>query len=204
MGGVSRPGIYPIQAPTRHLSAMLASAGGVALVPDVAQVRLERGGRTGRIWLQDLYDNPGLDVALRSGDRIMVEEDRRSFTALGASTQQARVNFNTRDMSALEAIAAVGGLNGAAADPTGVFVFRQERSDVANRVLGRGDLVGPQRMAYLLDLTRPEGLFSAREFIIRDDDTVYITEAPFASWSRVLSVATTAVSLGGSVAAIAN
>ena len=54
-------------------------------------------------------------------------------------------------------------------------------------MLGRGDLVGPQRMAYLLDLTRPEGLFSAREFIIRDEDTVYITEAPFAAWSRVLA-----------------
>ena len=57
-------------------------------------------------------------------------------------------------------------------------------------MLGRADLVGPQRMAYLLDLTRPEGLFSAREFVIRDEDTLYITEAPFASWSRVLAVAT--------------
>jgi polysaccharide export outer membrane protein len=202
MGGVADPGVFPLETPTRRLSAMLAAAGGVALVPDVAQVRLERGGRTGRIWLQDLYDTPSLDVALRAGDRIIVEEDRRSFTALGATTAQARVPFNKRDMSALEAIAAAGGLDGRAADPTGVFIFRQERPDVANRVLGRNDLVGPQRMAYLLNLTRPEGLFSAREFIIRDEDTIYITEAPFASWSRVLSVATTAVSLGGSVAAI--
>ena len=64
-------------------------------------------------------------------------------------------------------------------------------------MLGRADLVGPQRMAYLLDLTRPEGLFSAREFIIRDEDTIYITEAPFASWSRVLAVATTDGQPGG-------
>jgi polysaccharide export outer membrane protein len=202
MGGVTRPGVYPIEAPTRRLSSMLALAGGVASVADVAQVRLERGGQTGRIWLQDLYDNPRLDVALRGGDRIIVEEDRRSFTALGASTQQARVPFNKRDMSALEAIAAAGGLDGRSADPTGVFIFRQERSDIANRVLGRGDLVGPQRMAYVLDLTRPEGLFSAREFIIRDEDTIYITEAPFAAWSRVLSVATTVVAVAGSVSAI--
>ena len=96
--------------------------------------------------------------------------------------------FNKRDMSALEAIAAAGGLDGRAADPTGVFIFRQEPAEVANRVLGRGDLVGPQRMAYLLDLTQPEGLFSAREFVIRDEDTIYITEAPLASWSRVLAV----------------
>jgi polysaccharide export outer membrane protein len=51
----------------------------------VAQVKLERSGRTGRVWLQDLYDNPRYDVALRSGDRIIVEEDRRAFTALGAA-----------------------------------------------------------------------------------------------------------------------
>ena len=73
---------------------------------------------------------------------------------------------------------------------------------MAGRVLGRADLVGPQRMAYLIDLTRPEGLFSARDFTIRDGDTLYITEAPFASWSRVLAVATTTVSLAGSVASL--
>jgi polysaccharide export outer membrane protein len=202
MGGVHAPGVYPIQAPTRRLSAMLARAGGVSLVPEVAQVQVERGGRAERIWLQDLYDNPRLDVALRANDRIIVEEDRRSFTALGASTSQARVPFNKRDMSALEAIAAAGGLDGRSADPTGVFIFRQEPPEVARRVLGRGDLVGPQRVAYILNLTRPEGLFSAREFVIRDEDTIYITEAPFASWSRVLTIATAAVGITGSVAAI--
>jgi polysaccharide export outer membrane protein len=199
MGGVNEPGVYPIQAPTLRLSSMLAAAGGVALVPDVAQVTIERGGRTGRIWLQDLYDNPALDVALRPGDRIIVEEDRRSFTALGATSGQARVPFNKRDMSALEAIASAGGLDGRTADPTGVFVFREEPAEVANRVLGRRDLVGPQRMAYLLDLTRPEGLFSARDFVIRNEDTIYITEAPLASWTRVIAIVGTTVALTGAV-----
>jgi polysaccharide export outer membrane protein len=195
MGGVNAPGVYPIEAPTLRLSPMLARAGGVSVVPDVAQIKLERGGRVGRIWLQDLYDNPALDVALRPNDRIIVEEDRRSFTVLGATTEQARVPFNKQDMSALEAIAAAGGLDGRTANPTGVFIFRQEEAAVANRVLGRSDLVGPQRMAYLLDLTRPEGLFSAREFIIRDEDTVYVTEAPLGNWTRVIAVATAAAVL---------
>ena len=204
IGGVGSPGVYPIEAPTRRLTAMLALAGGVSLEPEVAQVQLERAGRTERIWLQDLYDNPAFDVALRPDDRIVVELDRRAFTALGATTSQARVPFNKRDMSAIEAIAAAGGLDGRSADPTGVFIFRQEPQEIAARVLGRTDLVGPQRVAYLIDLTRPAGLFSAREFIIRDEDTVYITEAPFASWSGVLQVATSAVSIGGSVAAISS
>lgn len=59
-------------------------------------------------------------------------------------------------------------------------------------------------MAYLLDLTRPEGLFSAREFNIRDEDTVYVTEAPFAAWSRVLAVAVTAVNFTSSVENLTN
>ncbi len=199
---VNAPGVYPIEAPTRRLSAMLAEAGGLSVGPEVAQIRIQRGARNERIWVQDLYDTPAFDVAVRAGDRIVVEEDRRSFTALGATEGQARVNFNKRDMSAVEAIAAAGGLDGRAADPTGVFVFRSEPAEIANRVLGRFDLVGDQYLAYVLDLTEASGLFSAREFIIRDEDTIYITEAPFASWSRVLSVATTAVSLTGSAAAI--
>ena len=199
MGGVRNPGIFPIDTATRRLSAMLAKAGGVSTVPDVAQIRVERGGRIGKIWLQDLYDNPTLDIALRPNDQIVVEEDRRSFTALGATSGQARVPFNKRDMSALEAIATAGGLDFRAADPTGVFVFRDESGEVANRVLGTGNLVGPQRMAYLIDLTQPEGVFAAREFIIHDEDTVYITEAPLASWSRVIAIATATASLGRTV-----
>lgn len=195
MGGVESPGVYPIEAPTLRLSSMLAAAGGVALVPDVAQIKLERRGSVGRVWLQDLYDNPAYDVALRPGDRIIVEEDRRSFTALGATTTQKRVPFDKRDMSAVEAIAAAGGLDSRTANPTGVFVFRQESAEVANRVLGRVDLVGPQRIAYLMDLTRPDGLFSAREFIVRNEDTVYVTEAPLSNWTEILAIATAAAAL---------
>jgi polysaccharide export outer membrane protein len=195
LGGVNAAGVYPIDASTLKLLPMLARAGGISLVPDVAQVRLERRGRVGRVWLQDLYDNPSLDIALRSGDRIIVEEDRRSFTALGAVVRQARVPFNKQDMTAIEAIAASGGLDGRTANPTGVFVFRQEPADVSNRVLARSDLIGPQRIAYLIDLTSPEGLFSAREFVIRDEDTVYVTEAPLGSWTRILALATAAAVL---------
>jgi polysaccharide export outer membrane protein len=204
MGGVNAPGVYPIQAPTLRLSAMLAQAGGVTLLPDSAQIKVERRGRVGRVWLQDLYDTPAYDVALRAGDRIIVEEDRRSFTALGATTTQKRVPFEKREFSVLEALAAAGGLDGNAANPTGVFVFRDESAEVANRVLGRADLAGPQRMAYLVDLTRPDGVFSARDFVIRDEDTVYVTEAPLGSWTRILALVTAAAAVTRTIDAVAN
>jgi polysaccharide export outer membrane protein len=57
-------------------------------------------------------------------------------------------------------------------------------------VLGRGDLQGDQRMVYVLDLTQPTGVFEARDFLIRDGDTVYVTEAPFVQWQKTISAVT--------------
>ncbi len=189
-GQAAGPGIYPIEAPTRTLATMLAKSGGVSIDADVAIVRVTRGAHSGRIWLKDLYENPALDIALRPGDQIVIEEDSRTFTALGATGGQNLVPFQSESLSALEAIATVGGLSTNSADPTGVFVLRDETEDIANAVLGRTDLIGDQRMVYVLDLTEPTGLFEARDFQIRDGDTLYVTEAPFVQWQKTLAAIT--------------
>jgi polysaccharide export outer membrane protein len=187
VGAVGGQGVYPIERPTRTLSTMLARAGGVTIEPEIAQITVIRGADRGRIWFQDLYTNPELDISLRGGDRILVEEDTRSFTALGATGAQARVPFEKQNLSALEAIAQVGGLVSTASDPTGVFIFRNEPEEVAEQVLGRDDLIGAQRMIYVMDLTEPNGMFVARDFVIRDGDTLYVTEAPITAWNKTIS-----------------
>jgi polysaccharide export outer membrane protein len=105
MGSVGAQGIYPIERPTRTLSAMIATAGGMTIPPEVAQITLIRGKTKGKIWLQDLYKRPELDIAMRTGDQILIEEDTRSFTALGATGTQARVRFKVQALSAVEALA---------------------------------------------------------------------------------------------------
>lgn len=189
-GAVGGQGVFAIERPTRTLTSMIARAGGITIKPEIAQVSVIRGGRTGKIWYKDLYLDPHYDIALRGGDRILVEEDTRAFTALGATGAQSRVIFESQSLSAIEAIAQVGGLSSSVADPTGVFVFRNEPEEIARQVLGRSDLIGDQRIVYVLDLTEPNGVFLARDFVIRDDDTVYVTEAPFVQWSKTLSALT--------------
>lgn len=190
IGGVGQQGVFPIERPTRTLATMLARAGGITIEPEVAQVTVLRDTMRGRIWFQDLYDHPHLDIALRAGDRILVEEDTRSFTALGATGSQARVPFQSQNLSALEAIAQVGGLKTTTADPTGIFVFRNEAEAVARQVVQRSNIFGVQRMAYVLDLTRPNGMFIARDFVIRDGDTLYVTEAPLTQWNKTIAALT--------------
>jgi len=203
-GAVGGQGVFPIERPTRQLGAMLAQAGGLSIPSDTAVVKIIRGGKTGKVWYRDLFEHPELDIALRNGDRILVEEDTRAFTVLGATGTQTRVPFETRSLSAIEAIAQVGGLNATQADPTGVFVFRNEPAEIAAQVLGRSDLIGAQRLVYVLDLTEPNGMFRARDFQIRDGDTVYVTEAPYVQWSKLITAITTTAGAASTVGNLAN
>jgi polysaccharide biosynthesis/export protein len=203
-GFAGAQGIIPIERPTRTLSTMLAKAGGVTIEPEVAIIRVTRGTKTGKVWLQDLNSNPQLDIALRAGDKIFVDRDTRAFTAMGATGTQNRVPFTSQNLSAIEALATVGGLSTSTADPTGVFVFRNEPAAIANAVLGRKDLQGEQRMVYVLDLTQPTGMFEARDFLIRDGDTVYVTEAPFVQWNKTLSAITGTSAAANNLATVGN
>lgn len=203
IGNGAGQSVQPIERPTRTLSAMLARSGGIAIDAESAKVSVVRGGQKGTIFFNDLYENPANDIALRDGDTIIVENDDRKFTALGATGSQSLVPFQTKTITAIEAIAQVGGLNASLADPTGVFVFRNEPEHIAERLTGL-DLTGPQRLVYVLDLTSPNGIFLARDFAIRDGDTVYVTEAPYSQFNK--SVAAVTGSLGGvaTTASVAN
>ena len=200
VGRVGLQGVYPIERSTRRLTAMLARAGGVSIPTQTATVTVVRGDVRDTIWLDDLFDHPGLDIAMRGNDAIYVEQDQRRFTVLGATGRQDLVTFTSRTLTAIEALAQVGGLDPTRADPTGVFVFRDEPSAVARNVLGRGDINTDTRIVYVLDLTAPNGMFLARDFQIRAGDTVYVTEASSVTWNR--TIATITGTLGATGAAV--
>jgi len=198
-GVVNAPGLYPIEPPTTHILPMMARAGGITLDPEIVRVKLRRGRIQGEIWLSDLYDEPRNDVHLRTGDAIIAERDRRIFTALGAVNGSATVQFPTREVSVIRALGSVGGLRDTSADPTGVFLFREEPVEIAQRLFPGQNITEPQRVAYIIDLTQPSGLFLARDFMMRDRDTIYVTTAPFVRWLKILQAVAPVVNFSGSV-----
>ncbi len=203
VGGVNRQGVFALSAANRKLTAVLAVAGGVAIDPAGTRITVQRGQESGAIWLRDLYANPENDINLRAQDRIIVERDQRYFTVLGASSGQTRVEFLSRSPSVVDALSAVNGLNGQIADPRGIFVFRMEPAEIANAVLETDEFTTPQRLAYVIDLTKEESIFTAQAFRLRDRDTIYVTEAPFVSWMRVLETVAGTVNTLDSLATIA-
>ncbi|TVS06019.1 MAG: polysaccharide export protein [Rhodobacteraceae bacterium] len=198
-GGVNAQGVYPITRASNRLSAMIATAGGIGIPLETAQVLVTRSGRQDSAWLQDIYSHPGLDIALRGGDRILVRQDQRAFSVLGATGSTNRMTFDTRELSAIDALAMVGGLDPLRADPTGVFIFRDEVPEVATEILGIGQFATDVRFVYVLDLTAPTGMFNARDFKVRDGDTIFVTEAPAVLWARQIASLTGTITAAGAV-----
>ena len=182
-------GLFPLEPQTLRLSDMLTAAGAIDASVDPVSVRVSvsRGSRTGEISLFDLLQDDSNNIALRPGDRISIQEDERKFTLMGALGGRGIVNFPEPDFSILEAISYAGGLDGSVSDPKGIFILRNEEPGSIQKLANDPSITCPQRVVYVVDLTKPNGIFIAREFMMKDDDTLLVTEAPFTQWTKVLN-----------------
>ncbi len=188
VSGMQRPGTYPM--PDRDLSvlSMLAQGGGIAPGLRNPIIRLIRDGQTYQISASRLLENGSLDAAMRGGDKLLVEEDDRYFTALGATGSEKLIYFEKDRITALEAMSIVGGLSDTRADPKGVLILRNYAASAV-----RPDGKGPPKtdVVFTFDLTQGDALFAARAFSVMPGDTVLVTESPLpAAQSVLVSLAT--------------
>lgn len=175
VSGVTRPGSYPLAGRDVTILQVLAEGGGVAPGLVNPQIRLHRGGQVYGIALERLAESPQLDTALQGGDRILAVADDRVFLSLGAAGQQARHAFPHEQVSALDALAIIGGVAATRADARAILILRHYPASVV-RINGSGP--PNEQMIFTIDLTTADGLFSAGRFRIRPDDLVYATESP--------------------------
>lgn len=191
LGAISRQGVFPIEVRTTRLAEMIAAAGGPTEKLEEILVKVERNGRQGSARLSYIVDDPRQDIALRPGDRITLEQDSQSITVLGAAGSQSRVPVARHDFRLIELLGDVGGLNGASANPRGVFVYRNESQDGVTL-----------REVIRFNLATPAGVFAARAFYMHDGDTVYVSEAPIRNVQKVFSALTGISESAQSAAAI--
>lgn len=194
VGGVGNPGAYPLPDRNYTVLNLIAAGGGVQPALVNPQIRLRRAGRIYGTSVARLYADPGLDTLLHGGDQVIVEQDPRQFLSLGAAGQQSHHRFPQDRVTALDAMAIIGGVDSRRADPGGILILR-EYPDSALRTDGTGPAL--PRVVFTLDLTSADGLFSARNFDIHAGDLVLVTESPITS-------AQTIFGLIGSVFGVAN
>ena len=174
ISGVPDPGVFPLENRSTTLTSILALGGGIPADLANPQIKLSRGGKLYGVSAETLLSNPDLDTTLRGGDKVFVEADKRYFLALGAAGKEAIVAFPRDHITALDAMALVGGVNQNTANPKGILILRDYPAS-AVRSDGKGP--GRDRMVFVLDLTSADGLFSAGEFGIQDRDLVLVTQS---------------------------
>lgn len=192
VGGVTRPNTYPMLSRNYKILSLIAAGGGVSPTLRNPKVRLLRGGTTYQITAADLYASNTRNTTLRARDTVIVEEDDRSFTSLGAAGTESMIYFPKAEVTALEAVSLMGGLSDTRADPQGVLVLREYGS---RQVRYDGTGPGRQQVVFTFDLTSADGLFAAKKFQINPDDTVLATESPVTKAQTVFALIGTGLGL---------
>ncbi len=192
--GVVAPQTLPLSDRNVSLLSVISQAGGVDTSIENPVVRLQRSGRSYEIPVDSLLKDPAKNVIVLGGDQIIIEEDERYFIAVGSTQKEEQVYFHKEDISAMEAVALVGGLNDARANPQAIFVLRQYDADSL-----RSDSSGPskQHVIFTFDMTKADSIFGARNFMIQPGDIVVASES-------AVKPAQAVVALIGSLFAIAS
>lgn len=201
VGGVARPGSFPVTDRHYTLLNLISQGGGVTPGLRNPRARLNRAGRSYVKSVSDIYKNPAYDTRLRAGDKVIVEEDSRYFLSLGAAGQESLISFTKEDISALDAMALVGGVSDSRGNPAAILILREYPSKAV-----RDGVRGPQhqRTIFTLDLTNADGLFSAGRFEIQPKDTVLVTESPITSAQTILGLIGSVFGLAISASAVSD
>ncbi|QCO55170.1 polysaccharide export protein [Pseudorhodobacter turbinis] len=197
VSGVGNPGSYPLPDRNYSILSLLAAGGGISPTFKNPLVRWIRAGKTYEIRADRLLAEASKNTTLRGGDKVIVAEDDRYFTALGATGTESLIRFEKDNISALEAMSLVGGISDARANPKGVLVLREYPA----KAVRADGIKGPEmrHVVFTFDLTSADGLFAARNFQINPKDSVLATESSLTAANTIFGLIGSLVGLNNSV-----
>lgn len=201
VSGVAKPGSYPLPGRNFTILNLLAQGGGVQASLRNPVVRLIRDGKTYEVRADRLMAEAGLDVTLRGDDKVLVEQDRRFFTALGATGREELLYFDRDKISAMEALSMIGGLSDSHANVKSVLVLREYPAEA---LTSNEDGPNLPQVVFAFDLSTADGLFAARNFAINPQDTVFATEASLNSARTILGLIGSVVGISNSASNLRN
>ena len=181
-GDVKAPGRFSMLDGPSTIIDIINKAGGPAHPSHEEDVVVRRGSKVQRVGLDTIMN--GRNVQLQAADEITLVPHLKVFNALGALNKTGQMEFPQAKLTLQDAISIAGGLSDLKASNKGVFVFRLREPhawlDADNRWQE-----GP--VIFQFDMSKPETMFLAQAFGMRQDDTVYVTIAPAIEWIKTLA-----------------
>ena len=176
---------------------VLSRAGGITNPGYETFVTLQRRGREATVYFMNLVTSPAENVYVEPGDILYVSQEKRSFTALGASGQLNQFYFGQEHLRLTDAIGRAGGLADGQANPEQVFLYRFERRNLLEQMNIDVSMFPPDQQViptvFRANLRDPSGLFLARGFCMQDGDILYVANAQAVELSKFLTLVNGAV-----------
>lgn len=178
-GDVKQPTQVPVGLAGTRVLDVIAAAGGSIGKEYETMVSVTRDGVTRSATLREIFDSPKKNVLLQIGDTIVVRVRPQDFLSFGANGKVARIPFGDDHLTLAEALATAGGPLDLRADPSCIFVMREESTRLVKNMgfTPVDSSAKTTQVIYRLDLTRADGFFVAKNFVVRNNDMLYTTNA---------------------------
>lgn len=191
LGEVTSGARVPLSVRGERIMDVVAMAGGVRAPTYETFISLQRNGRTVAVPMQRVVSDARENIYVHPKDVITVVRDPQTFSVFGAASRNAVVPFEAAGITLEKAVAKAGGLLDNRSDPYGVFLLRYESVEVARQLdpnfsFAASDTRVP--VVYRLNLRDPRGYFLAQTVQVRNNDMLYIANAPINELQKVLQL----------------
>ncbi len=172
----------------RVLDAIAAGGGAANAIQNTA-IQLSRATKTAILPLEKIIQQPRENIILLPGDVVTALYQPKKFSIMGAVAKNAELSFEVQGISLAQALVRAGGFNDMRANPSGVFVFRFEKTPVAQ---GESPLLmannGTVPTVYEIDFENPATFFVTQNFMLEDGDVLYVANAQSVELQKFLSL----------------
>ncbi|WP_340268709.1 polysaccharide biosynthesis/export family protein [Sphingobium mellinum] len=189
MGEVNNSSRVALTPKGERLLDVLASVGGTRQPVGKMTVQVTRDSRTVSMPLERVIANPPENIRLQPDDLVTALYQPYSFTALGATGRNEEIPFEATGITLSQALGRVSGLQDMRANVSGVFIFRMESPAALGSDAG-GEKIP---VIYRINLRDPVLFFAAQNFPIRNQDILYVSNAPLADLQKFVNVIASSV-----------
>lgn len=190
LGDVRSPSKIELTEAGERILDVISEAGGLSAPGIETYVTLQRRGRSATIHYDHLVATPSENIYVAPGDTILVDRERRTYLAFGASGLNGRFDFEESDLTLGEALAKAGGLLDARANPAQVMLYRVvSRSFLAKLGVDTTRFVGTNvPVIFRANMRDPSALFAVQKFPMQDKDAIYVTNADSVEVLKFLNI----------------